>query len=396
MKVLIINSDYGSGSTGRIVREIKSELEKKHDSCIAFFGRENCTTDNNVFQIGNKMSVYSHVLMTRFGDKQGFCSTIATRNILKKVDEYHPDIINLHNLHGSYIDCNLLFNYIKEKKIPTLWTLHDCWSFTGHCSHYSFVNCSKWRTRCKNCPQMKEYPKSFIDRSKENYLKKKNCFTGHDDLKISTVSRWLQGEVQQSFLHGYDSVVIPNGIDLNIFKPIDSESIKNKLGLRGKRVLISVASVWGPRKGLGVLINIAKALGDDYRLILVGLKESAEDLPKNVIVIHRTDDIQELAQYYSAADVCINASVEETFGMVSLEALACGTPVITNSFTANPELVDKTCGVIVPEYTVEAYLKAINDEKVWNLKSSACVIRAENYSKTKMIGGYLDAYRRLV
>ena len=396
MKVLIINSDYGSGSTGRIVRDIKNELERKQDNCIVLFGRENCANDKNVFRVGNKVSVYFHVLMTRFADKQGFFSRRATKKAISIIDRFNPDIIHLHNLHGSYIDCKQLFDYIKTKKKPVLWTLHDCWSFTGHCSNYSFVSCSNWISICQDCPQKKEYPKSLVDRSPVNYETKKLCFTGCKNLKIVTVSKWLQGEVQQSFLKEYESIVIPNGIDLNIFQPVNCDSVKKRYGLYGKKTLISVASVWGPRKGLDLLRTIAKELGDEYRLLLVGLKENVVDLPTNVISIARTDDVHQLAELYSAADVYINTSVEETFGLVSLEALACGVPVITNGFTANTELIDDTCGVVVPVYTVGAYINAILDEKIWKIESISCRQRAEGYSKEKMIRNYLETYRSMI
>lgn len=396
MKVLFINSDYGSGSTGRIVRDLKLELERQGNECLALYGRENCCNDQNVNRIGDKFSVYGHVAMTRFADRQGFASTSATRKALKQIDAFQPDIIHLHNLHGSYLDCKVLFDYLKTENIPILWTLHDCWSFTGHCSNYSAVGCNKWKTGCYGCPQTREYPKSFFDNSKNNYSKKEYCFNHCRNLQITTVSKWLKDEVKQSYLKKYPVSIVPNGVDLDTFQPGAASAMRKRLKVEGKRVLISVASVWGPRKGLKLLLELAQRMGDEYRLIIVGIDLAQDTLPPNVIAVRRTDSIEELADLYRAADVFVNASVEETFGMVSLEALACGKPVVTNSFTANPELINDSCGVLVSDYSVDGYIKAIVDTGVWNMREEDCRKRAEQYSHKRMINGYISLYRSMI
>ena len=396
MKILFINSDYGSGSTGRIVRDLKRELEKQNNTCIALYGRENNCSEANVYRIGDKLSVYYHVFMTRLADRQGFSSSKATRECLKILKEFQPDIIHLHNLHGSYLDCKILFDYLKTAGIPVLWTLHDCWPFTGHCSHYSFAECDKWQIGCSDCVQTAQYPKSLVDRSVANYKKKKECFQNCPKLHITTVSEWLKREVEKSFLQEYPVTVVPNGVDLSVFAPSDSEALKNEFGFTGKKVLISVASVWGKRKGLELLLQLAERLDNTYCLVLVGVNQKPGNLPQNVRIVRRTDSIQELAALYCAADVYINASVEETFGMVSLEALACGKPVITNSFTANPELIDDTCGVIVSDYSVEGYLSAIQSNSLWALRAEDCRRRAESFSHQAMIEKYITLYRSML
>lgn len=393
MKVLFINSDYGSGSTGRIVRDIKLELEKQNNVCIALYGRENNTADSNVYRIGDNLSVYYHVLVTRLADRQGFASSNATRKCLRILKEFQPDLIHLHNLHGSYLNCKMLFDCLKVMGKPVIWTLHDCWAFTGHCSHYSFVECYKWQSGCRDCIQIAEYPKSLVDHSEKNYQKKMACFQNCPNLHITTVSKWLKEEVNKSFLGQYPITVIPNGIDLSVFYPLDVDAAKEKLKVTGKKVLISVASVWEKRKGLELLLQLAGRLDHSYCLIIVGLNKKPESCPKNVRLIQRTDSVKELADLYCAADVYINASVEETFGMVSLEALACGKPVITNAFTANPELVDDTCGIVVDDYSVNGYLAALNSSKLWVLHSDDCRKRAEIYSHQVMIEKYIALYR---
>lgn len=396
MRVLFINSDYESGSTGRIVRDLKKELENQNNECLALYGRENPSSDDGVYRIGDKLSVYFHVISTRLGDNQGFSSTFATKRCLNAIEKFQPDIIHLHNLHGSYINCEVLFKYIKRRNIPTVWTLHDCWSFTGHCSNYSFAECNKWTQLCEDCPQSKEYPKSFVDLSRRNYQKKKETFSGCKYLKITTVSQWLKGEVQKSFLNQYPVTVVPNGVDLSVFLPKDVGDLKKKLKFEGKRVLISVASVWGPRKGLDLILKIATQLGNEYRWLIVGLNQEIGGLPDNIIVIRRTDSIHELSDLYNVADIFVNTSVEETFGMVSLEALACGKPVITNRLTANPELVDETCGIVVDCYDINSYLAAIKDKHIWQQKVEDCRKRAEKYSHHAMIENYLSVYRSML
>jgi len=393
MKVLIINSDCGYGSTGRISVDLyKTIVESGNDACIAY-GRD--CTDKTVesIRIGSKLDVYGHVLKTRLFDLQGFGSKLATKKFIKKCKEYQPDIIHLHNIHGSYINIDLLFTYIKEMNIPVIWTLHDCWAFTGHCAYYTYVRCDKWKNQCHNCTQNKLYPASiFRDNSNINFLLKKEIFTGVKNLKITTVSNWLKGEVMQSFLNNYDIKVIPNGIDLNIFKPTSSDFRQN-FKLENKMLLLGVASIWHDRKGLWLFNELADKLDDSFKIVLVGVTKKQEaKLSKKILIINRTNNLMELAEIYSAADIFLNPSIEETFGLVSLEALACGTPVITNKYSANPELINDKCGIIVEDITTQLFIEAINQLKMYPINQEECLNKARQYNKKDCYQVYLDLY----
>ena len=393
MKILIINSDCGYGSTGRISVDLyKAIVESGNNACIAY-GRD--CTDNTVenIRIGSELDVYFHVLKTRLFDLQGFGSKHATKKFIKECKAYKPDIIHLHNIHGSYIHINLLFAYIKEMHIPVIWTLHDCWAFTGHCAYYTFVRCNKWKNGCHNCVQKRLYPASFFhDNSINNYNIKKKLFNDIEDLKIVTVSNWLKDEVMQSFLNGFDVRVIPNGIDLDVFKPTSSD-FRRKYMLEDKTVLLGVASIWHDRKGLWLFNDLAYKLDDSYKIVLIGVTDKQKArLPQNILFINRTDNLIELAEIYSAADIFLNPSIEETFGLVSLEALACGTPVISNKYSANPELIDDQCGIIVDDITTPLFIEAINRLKIKPINREACLNKAQKYNKKKSSQIYLDLY----
>ena len=330
MKVLQINSVCGVGSTGRIATDIHSMLTNQgHKSYIAF-GRnlpENC---NNTIRIGTKYDNYSHIALTRVSDKHGFGSKKATNEFIKEVEKLDPDIIHLHNIHGYYINIEILFEYLKKADKPVIWTLHDCWSFTGHCSHFDYVGCDKWKTGCFNCPEKKSYPASIVfDNSKSNYLMKKELFAGVKNMTIVTPSKWLAELVQKSFLGEYPIKVINNGIDLDVFKPTKS-NFRKEHNLENKFIILGVASGWSQRKGFHHFIELSKKIKKDEKIIIVGLTEKQKkSLPHNIIGITRTNNIKELAEIYSVADIYVNLTLEDNFPTTNLEALACGTPVIT-------------------------------------------------------------------
>ncbi|SEW39799.1 glycosyltransferase [[Clostridium] fimetarium] len=393
MKVLLINSDCGYGSTGRICVDLyKLIVESGNDACIAY-GRD--CTDESVknIRIGGKLDVYAHVIKTRLLDLQGFGSKRATIKFINQCKAYNPDIIHLHNIHGSYINIDLLFKYIKEMKLPVIWTLHDCWAFTGHCAYYTYVGCSKWKDCCYDCIQRNLYPASiFRDNSKKNYIFKKELFNGIENLKITTVSNWLKFEVMQSYLNKYDVQVIPNGIDLDIFKPTESD-FRQKFDLENKTIILGVASIWHDRKGLWLFNELADRLDNFYKIVLVGITEKQKNnLSSNILVIQRTNDLMELAEIYTAADLFLNPSIEETFGMVSLEALACGTPVISNKYSANPELINEQCGIIVEDITTQLYIDAIQKFKTESIDILECVKKAQQYNKNSCYKKYLELY----
>jgi len=394
LKVVLINSDSGYGSTGRIACDLYKAILAQGNEALIGYGREGTDDSIHNVRIGNKLDVYSHALKTRLFDMQGFGSVNATKRFIKKLEKFEPDIIHLHNIHGSYINVKLLFDYLKRIKKPVIWTLHDCWSFTGHCAYYTYARCNKWKTECHHCIQKHIYPASYyLDNSRNNYHLKKELFNGVENLTITCVSNWLRDEVKKSYLRGYDVRVIPNGIDLSIFKPTES-NFRLSNHLENKTIILGVASIWQDRKGLWLFQELAETLEDQYQIVLVGVtKKQSRQLSSKIFFISRTNNIKELAELYTAADIFLNPSIEETFGMVSLEALACGTPVITNKYTANPELIKEDCGIIVNDIKTHLYREAIYQLKNEPKNSNACILRAQRYDKNNCYQAYLDLYK---
>lgn len=361
MKVLQINSVCGIRSTGRIASDIHQLLvEKGHEGVIAYGQLEAKNCDRTI-KIGSKKDLYVHGIMSRAFDRHGFGSKKATEEFLQEVESYQPDLIHLHNIHGYYLHVGLLFEYIKKRGIPVVWTLHDCWSFTGHCAYFDFVGCEKWKTGCHACPQKKSYPASLIlDQSKRNYEDKKELFQGVRNLTFVTPSHWLQGLLKESYLGGYNSVVIPNGIDLSTFRPAESD-FRRKHQLEGKFVMLMVSSEWTPRKGLKYLLEFQKSMKDDEKLVLVGLTEELKkELPDSIVKITRTDHVKELAEIYASCDVLLNPTLEDNFPTTNLEALACGTPVITFRTGGSPEAVDEQTGIVIDQGNLEELRDAVD------------------------------------
>lgn len=342
MKILQINSVCGIRSTGRICADLAEVAEKSgHESKIAY-GRGFVPEkyQKYAYRIGNRASVAFDALATRIFGNSGFNSHWATKRFIKWVREYNPDIIHLHNIHGYYINVELLFEFLKEFNRPVIWTLHDCWACTGNCPHFTIVKCDKWLSACDKCPQKGRYPSSILfDNSKKNHEKKKALFTGIENMTLVTPSNWLADIVKQSFLKQYPVRVINNGIDLNAFKPTESD-FRAKYGLQNKKIVLGVASVWGNRKGLEDFVKLSETLDGDYKIVLVGVNEKQKrELPSNILAITGTDSTKELAEIYTAADVFVNPTYEDNYPTVNLEAQACGTPVITYNTGGSVESV---------------------------------------------------------
>ena len=397
MKVLQINSVCGNGSTGRIATDIYKVLEEQGHDCVIAYGRGNAPRGINSIRIGTNLENYMHVVKTRVFDKHGFGSTLATVEFIEKVKEYDPDIIHLHNIHGYYINIELLFDYLKVANKPVIWTLHDCWAFTGHCAYYTMAKCELWKTGCHNCPLSKEYPSSkFIDNSKWNYQKKKELFTHVNNLTLVAPSKWLAGQVKQSFLNEYPIKVINNGIDLSNFQPTQS-NFKKQNNILDKFIILGVASYWDKRKGLSTFIELSQNLDVNDQIVLVGLTDKQkETLPKNILGITKTNNIKELAEIYTAADIFVNPSLEETMGLVTVEALACGTPAIVYNATAVPETVDETCGIVVEQKNIEELVKAIDKCKENKFNKEDCINRARLYEKGKKFSEYINQYKYII
>ena len=349
MKYLFINSVAGYGSTGRIAAETCRELMKDGHECVLAFGRNkaNCE-DVPTVQIGTAWDYRLHGVRSRLLDDHGFGSKAATRRFLDWVREYDPDVIWLHNIHGYYIHIGLLFDYLRGCGKKIFWTLHDCWSFTGHCAYFDFAGCDKWKTGCHHCPQKHTYPQSLLlDNSRRNYERKKLLFTGIPDLTLTVPSHWLESRVKQSFLGEYPVQVDYNKIDRTVFKPTPGD-FREKYGLEKKTILLGVASVWEERKGLKDFLALSSMLDDRYRIVLIGLsEEQRKNLPQNILGLPRTNSLEELAQAYTAADLFVNPSVEETFGMTAMEARCCGTEAIVYKDTACEEIVNQFGGIAV-------------------------------------------------
>lgn len=392
--MLQLNSVCGYGSTGRIAADLRSAVREDGGECVAAYGRKKTEAGGGDIQIGSSAGVILHGLLSRLTDRQGFYSTGATKRFLKQVDDFQPDLVHLHNIHGYYLNIELLFRYLREKKLPVVWTLHDCWPMTGHCTYFFNAGCERWRTGCHDCPQKKEYPSSLLaDRSDLNYRKKKELFTSLENLTLVTPSEWLAGIVGESFLSRYPVRVIPNGIDLTVFRPTEGD-FRERFGLQNKQIVLGAASVWEKRKGLQDFIALSKLLGSDWQVVLVGVSEGQKAaLPPGVLGICRTDSARELACLYSAADVYVNASTEETMGMTTAEALACGTPAVVYNATAVPETVDPSCGMVVPCGDVAALAEAV--QRVPR-DAQSCRKRAElYYDQQKQSVKYISLYHEI-
>lgn len=331
MKYLFINVVAGVGSTGRIVAEKCRELEAQGHECRIAYGRveKNCQGIPTVL-IGNAMDHRLHGALSRVLDCQGFCSRTATKRFLEWVRTYDPDVIWLHNLHGYYLNMELLFSYLKTSGKTIYWTLHDCWSFTGHCAYFDFAACDKWKTGCSRCPQKKTYPSSYVlDASKQNYQKKKQLFTGVPNMTLVTPSRWLADLVKESFLREYPVEVVHNTIDKSIFHPTPGD-FREKHGLEEKKLILGVANIWDARKGMPYFLSLNERLDNSYRIVLVGVTpEQAAALPERFVPIMRTDSPRQLAEIYTAADVFVNPTCEDNYPTVNLEAAACGCRVVS-------------------------------------------------------------------
>lgn len=319
MKVLFINSVCGIGSTGRICTDLAQQLEAEGNEVKIAYGRKGTVPEQfqkYAVRIGTDFDCKIHAIQTRLFDTHGFGSKHATKEFLKWAEEYKPDLLWLHNLHGYYINVEMLFDWIKQHpEMQVKWTLHDCWAFTGHCSY---------------CSQLRRYPACFAMSSvSKNFERKRKAFTGVKNMTLITPSKWLADLTRQSFLKEYPVEVHYNTIDTSIFKPTPSD-FRERYGLQDKIIVLGVANVWEDRKGLFDFYKLAEMLDDRYVLVLVGLSEKQiKNLPKNIKGVQRTNSPQELAAIYTAADVFVNPTYEDNYPTVNLEAQACGTKVIT-------------------------------------------------------------------
>lgn len=395
MNIVQINGG-AVGSTGKIMFGISAVCtdEKQETLCAAPEVSSGNKTGRNLYIIQNNNHRKINVLLDRITGRHNMHSKIATERLLKVISGFKPDIIQLHNLHEAYINLPMLFKYIKKHNIKTVWTLHDCWAFTGHCPYFDIVGCNKWKTGCYGCPQYKEYPKSLFDNSKYMYRLKKKWFTGVENMTIVTPSEWLASLVKESYLKDYPVKVINNGIDLNVFKPTESD-FRKKYALENKYIVLGVAFGWGRRKGLDVFVELARRLDKEkYKVVLVGTDDNVDKLlPENIISIHRTQNQTELAKICSAADVFANPTREENYPTVNMEALACGTPVVTFNTGGSPEMLDETCGAAVAKNDIDAmYNEIIRICEAKPYSMEACLKKARRFDMNERFKEYYDLY----
>lgn len=401
MKILQISPEGNFGSVGTIAEQIgELILENGHDSYIAI-GNSNFSSSSKVFKIGNLFNRIFHAIETRIFDNNGLGSRKSTSDLIHWIDKLRPDLIHIHQLHGYYINYRILFKYLNILNIPIVLTLHDCWTFTGHCAYFESISCEKWKTQCYKCELLNDYPKSlFIDNSYDNYLLKKNLFTSIDNLTITTVSYWLSDRVSESFLKNIPRQVIYNGVDINVFRPSinNTERIND---FREKFVILGIASPWNERKGLNDFIELAKILEEDVVIILIGLsKKQINTMPHNIIGLPKIKDKHILANYYRSANLFLNLSIAETFGLTTIEAMACGTPVIVYNSTACPEIIGNGTGYVVEKHDISRIKNIIANLKNgvdFKLNSYACVNWVkEKFSSKERYKEYVDLYNKLL
>ena len=401
MKIIQINTVFkNGGSTGRIVYELKKITEKHGNEAYAAFGYEyQKTYDTNTYKMESILRLKLSILQTRLFAEHGFYNRWETQKLINWIDTIKPDLIHLHNLHGHYINIELLFEYIKDKQIPVIWTLHDCWAFTGWCAYFDYVGCSKWKSHCGQCPNKKEYPYSwFLDKSYQNYDRKKRCFQNVGNLTIVTPSKWLRGLVKESYLGKYDIEVINNGISLDIFYP-RSTKIKDEIGIGSRKMILAVAMGMSKRKGIQYIYELSGKLDPDKEcIVIVGMeKKQIKKVPEGIIGLTRINDVNRLAELYSAADVFINPTLQDTFPTTNLEALACGTPVVTFNTGGSPESIGDHCGAIVEKGNTQKLFDAVEEMLSQKKEVELCRTFAEkNFDKTRCFEKYMSLYKTVL
>lgn len=393
MKISQINATCNKGSTGKICVSISKLLSKS--------GFEN----NILYCVGNSdypLGIrYSEQIDIKFGafsarvlGNWGLEGKTATKKLIAELDKFQPDIIHLHNIHSHACNIQMLFEWIKEHHVKVVWTFHDCWAFTGYCMYYDFCHCDKWKTKCEKCEQKKMY--SLLFDNSEKLRKIKEHLLGEVNLTIVTPSHWLADQVSMSHLSECSINIINNGIDLDVFNPINS-CFKERYKCQGKSIVLGVASFWERRKGIDVFVKLSQLLNAQYQIVLVGTNDEIDkQIPSNIISIHRTNNQLELAEIYSSADVFVNPTREDNYPTVNMEALACGTPVITFNTGGSPEMLDDTCGIVVEREDIDGLVEAVRlvaEKKIFSLE--ACLKKAEEFHQDICFQKYLDLYRRI-
>lgn len=392
-------------STGRIMQEIgELAMANGWESYIAYSGGRDGIRPckSHLMPVGSKISVALHGLWTRITDRHGLASNLATKRFIKEIERLQPDVIHIHNIHGYFLNYKILFDYLKRADIPVIWTIHDCWIYTGHCYYYSSIQCGRWKTGCGKCPQQRQFPTSwFVDCSRQNFKDKSIAFNSiKDKLTIVPVSKWIRGEMAQSFMKDCHYQVIHNGIDLNIFdvQP-DDRAVREKYGLGDRNIILGLASIWSKEKGWDDFVRMAEMLNEDEVIVMVGVSEEQQKrLPKNIVAIRRTENVRQLAELYSAATAFVNPTWQDNYPTVNLEAIACGTPVVTYRTGGSVEVITEDTGRIVEQGDVAGLLAAVREiaEKGKVQYTAKCrAFALENFRKEDRYADYLKLYESL-
>lgn len=395
-KLLQINSVVNTGSTGRIAEQL-GQLAMSHgwESYIAY-GREARESQSQLIQIGGKWDVNMHAIGSMLTDRHGLFSKAATKRLLRQVDEIRPNVVHLHNIHGYYVHVPMLLNYLKEKNIPTVITMHDFWLMTGHCAYIN-QSCDRWKSGCGHCPRINQYPAAKIDLSVGNYRWKADVFGAMKNVTLVPVSHWLEGYVKQSLLKSLKSHVIYNGIDTEVFKPFEGEPVVKGIDWN-KFTIMCIATRWTDSNGMDDVMRLSRLLPMEAQIVMVGLDEmQLTNLPKNIIGLQKTENFKELQEIYTKSDVIFNPNREVTFGLVTAEAMACGTPAIVLRNTAGEELVDERSGYVVAKVEDVPRLIAIIKGKDKEAIGKSCRARVQDqFNAEKQYQKYIDLYNKII
>lgn len=399
MRIFQLNTFCGVKSTGRIAGEIARLVQMDGGECRIGYGVPGISAESEPFayRIGTPVERKIHGALRKLFDAEGYGSYWGTKQLVNELERFQPDLIHLHNLHGCYLHLRTLFQYLKTAGVPVVWTLHDCWPFTGHCAYFDYAQCERWTNECHHCPQQKSYPVCVgFDGSKRNHALKQSLFSEIPNLTFVAPCEWMKQPLSKSFLRNYPVRVIYNGVNRSDFTPTQS-TLRERYHLQGKNVCLAVASEWDERKGLRYICDAARKMGDSYHFVVIGLlPEQIQNMPENVLGFEHTADMVELAAWYTLADCFVNPTLEDNMPMVNLEALACGTPVAVFKTGGCPEAIDQSCGCVVEQGNLETLCKAIThlcEQK--SIMRDSCIQRAGLFDSCSTFQKYMDLYKEL-
>lgn len=392
MRVLLADVNCKYSSTGKIVYDLYTQLRADGHEAAICYGRGPLVEGENIYRFSPKWEVYLHALLTRLTGYTGCFSPITTRRLLKYIDKFQPDIVHLHDMHGYFVNIIPLIEYLKKKRIKTVWTQHCEFLYTGKCG-YAY-ECEKWKTMCENCPHLKDYPRvDTFDRTKKMFLQKRQAFQDFENIKLITPSRWLEARIGLSFLKDKPIQVIYNGIDTSIFYRRDVRCLREKYHLHSVKIVLAVApDLMSERKGGKYVVELARRMeSSDVSFIMVGVEEASEIQRNNIFVEGVIRDQDLLAEYYSLADVFLICSKRENYPTTCVEAAACGTPVVGFDVGGTVETVSGNGGIFVKYGDMDALERAVRTV-LFDYAAGMTYCSTKDYSKDNMYRQYLRAY----